>query len=143
MWEIKNCPPVQKLQTQNKGKETVTTVPHMAGPPYSCTIYESHKVSFFFPLFLFSPFWLLSFNLTATIFSNDIPTQYLLFPVSSVISLLAHLLCSPPLPLCQQGLRAFRSITACKPRITAARVCLALHAFEDQKSVLTHTDTHI
>ena len=40
---------------------------------------------------------------------------------------------STSLSLCQLGLQAFSSITACKPRITAARVCLALHASVDHK----------
>lgn len=56
-----------------------------------------------------------------------------LLPIATLSCVLYNVPPSLSLFLCQLGLQAFSSITACKPRITAARVCLALHASVDHK----------
>lgn len=43
--------------------------------------------------------------------------------------------------LCVRGLQTFSRITACKPRITAVRICLALHVSADHKFTSVRTQT--
>lgn len=74
-----------------------------------------------------------------------VPVLYVCLSQSYALPSLLHnvppshsLSCSPF--FCQLDLQAFSSITACKPRITAARVFRALHVSADHNfSVQTHT----